>query len=97
LIRIAHERIAGSPQKYANHVYGQNEFGGTSVLFLSPVSFSKLGFPEDKKSSPLPHLTWRVLSLTPGIVFFGGGILAGVSWVIKRRMRVQAQEMKEHD
>jgi Fe-S-cluster-containing dehydrogenase component len=46
LLKLAKERIADSPNSYLPHVYGENEGGGTSVLYLSKVPFQKLGLPE---------------------------------------------------
>ena len=46
LMNEAHKRIASSPGKYyENRVYGEKEAGGTQVLYLAHVSFSKLGLP----------------------------------------------------
>jgi formate dehydrogenase iron-sulfur subunit len=45
MLALAHKRIADRPDKYVNHVYGEKELGGTSVLYLSRVPFEKLGFP----------------------------------------------------
>ena len=42
----AQSRIAARPEKYVNHVYGEHEAGGTSVIYLSAVPFEKIGFPE---------------------------------------------------
>ena len=34
------------PGKYVDHVYGEKEAGGTTVVYLSSVPFEKLGFPD---------------------------------------------------
>ncbi len=46
LIKEAHERIRNNPEKYNDHVYGEYELGGTSVLVLAPreVRFEDLGY-----------------------------------------------------
>jgi formate dehydrogenase beta subunit len=47
LLADAHQRIASSPGKYyANRVYGERDGGGTQSLYLSHVSFAKLGLPD---------------------------------------------------
>ena len=48
--REAHKRIAARPDKYVDHIYGEKELGGTSVLYLSRVPFEKLGFPTSARS-----------------------------------------------
>jgi len=43
MLKLARKRIAAEPDKYVNHIYGEKEVGGTSVLYLSSVPFEKLG------------------------------------------------------
>ena len=43
MLKEAKRRIAAEPDKYINHIYGEKEVGGTSVLYLSSVPFEKLG------------------------------------------------------
>ncbi|CAN2040708.1 hydrogenase 2 iron-sulfur protein [Candidatus Magnetomoraceae bacterium gMMP-15] len=52
LLEEARQRIKKSPDRYINHIYGEKENGGTSVLILSGVAFEKLGLPDlPEKSS----------------------------------------------
>lgn len=92
LLAEAHRRIREEPDKYYPHVYGENEVGGTSVLFLSPVPFEALGFRMDLGSGPLPTLTWQALSKVPAVVSLGGAALFGVFWITHRRQEVAAAE-----
>ena len=46
LIAEAHRRIEADPDEYYPHVFGENEVGGTSVLFLVPFPVASLGFKE---------------------------------------------------
>jgi Fe-S-cluster-containing dehydrogenase component len=57
LIKLAHERIANNPGRYINHVYGEQEVGGTSWLYLSPVEFNHIGFQTNIGKTPVPDLT----------------------------------------
>lgn len=47
LLAEAKRRVAADPERYEQHVYGEREGGGTSVLYLAPkgVSFGAMGFP----------------------------------------------------
>ncbi len=45
LISEAEGRILAEPDRYVAHIYGQQEVGGTSWIYLSPVPFEELGFP----------------------------------------------------
>jgi len=44
LLKEARKRIDEDPEKYVDYIYGEKEVGGTSVLFLSPKPFEKIGF-----------------------------------------------------
>jgi Fe-S-cluster-containing dehydrogenase component len=48
LLLEAKRRVAAEPQKYAAHIYGEHDGGGTQVLYLAPagVEFKQLGMPE---------------------------------------------------
>ncbi len=92
LLAEAHRRLAESPGGYFPHVYGETELGGTSVLFLSPVSFTSLGFPQGLGEQPLPDLTWQALERVPGIVVLGGAALLAVHWITHRREEVAAAD-----
>jgi formate dehydrogenase iron-sulfur subunit len=94
LIREAHERIASDPEKYVDKVYGVDEVGGTSVLYLSSVPFEELGFNTQLTTTPLPLYTWNALSKIPSIVSVGGVFLYGVWWITNRRTEVQKMERK---
>jgi Fe-S-cluster-containing dehydrogenase component len=46
LLAEAHKRINDNPDLYEPHVYGENEIGGTAVLYLAPkgITFEQLGY-----------------------------------------------------
>lgn len=46
LLKEAHRRIGENPDRYYDHVYGEHEIGGTSILHLAPreIPFEKLGY-----------------------------------------------------
>ena len=56
MLAIAHKRISDRPDKYVDHIYGEKELGGTSVVYLSAVPFEKLGFPTYGEK-PFPAFT----------------------------------------
>ncbi len=45
LIAEAEARIQAHPEKYVDHIYGKDELGGTSWMYLSPVPFEQTAFP----------------------------------------------------
>lgn len=92
LLREARARLASEPGNYVQKIYGENEAGGTSVLYLSPVPFASLGLPENLSAEPLPMLTFRALSKIPSLVGTGGFLLAGLWWVTQRKAEVAKAE-----
>jgi len=91
LITEAKRRIAARPQKYVNHVYGENEVGGTSWLYISPVHFEKLGFP--KLGEEHPTLTSEaVLNATPVTIIAVAAALTGLYKLTQRRDAIKAEE-----
>ncbi|MGD9101566.1 MAG: 4Fe-4S dicluster domain-containing protein, partial [Anaerolineae bacterium] len=45
MLEEAYSRLQREPERYVDHVYGETEAGGTSVLFIAAVPFDKLGLP----------------------------------------------------
>ena len=95
LLREAAERIKADPTKYVNRIYGQQEVGGTSILYITSVPFEKLGFKTELQTAALPSLTWNALSKVPGIVTVGGTLLYGIYWITNRRSEVQEFERQQ--
>ena len=87
MLRLARKRIADRPDKYVDHVYGEKELGGTSVLYLSRVPFEKLGFPTYGEK-PFPAFSKAALGAVPPAVVALGALL-GAAYAFFRK-RVQA-------
>lgn len=52
---------------YSRQIYGEDEAGGTSMLYISQVDFKNLGFPVlDNRA--LPTITWPYMMAVPGVV-----------------------------
>ena len=88
LLAEAKQRIADNPGQYFDHVYGEKEVGGTSVMMLSAIPMGEFGFPANLPEYALPQLTWQALSKVPSIAIFGGAFLYGMWWIIDRRMEL---------
>jgi len=95
LLRIGHERIRKFPERYINHVYGENEMGGTSWLYLSGVAFNKLGMREDLGITPAPKLTAGALSGVPMVVGLWPVLLGGIYAINKRKEKIEKQEKEQ--
>jgi formate dehydrogenase iron-sulfur subunit len=95
LVREAYERIKANPGKYIERIYGLQEVGGTSVLYLTSVPFEQLGFNTKLENAALPLLTWNALSKIPSVVSIGGVFLFGIWWITNRRNEVQRERLSE--
>jgi formate dehydrogenase iron-sulfur subunit len=95
LLKEAEKRLHDESGKYYQHIYGKEEVGGTSVLYLSAVPFEQLGLPANLPNEPMPLLTYRVLSKIPSLVPLGGLLLGGIWWITNRREEVAEAEKKE--
>lgn len=100
LIKIARQRIEEGKDKYIDHIWGEKEVGGTSVLYISDVSLGFLGLKEGMSTDPLPLKTWEILRNVPGIFLTVGAGMYGLHWIIDRRERLKKenaviQESKE--
>jgi hypothetical protein len=88
LIKIARERIKKYPDKYINHIYGENEVGGTSWLYLAKQDLAK--------AKALPNLSTKTApgvseSIQHGIFAYFVppaslyALLAGIMWLNKKK------------
>lgn len=84
MLKIAETRIKAGDNKYIEKIYGQQDAGGTSVLYLSGVPFEKLGF-EDLGTNPVPDLSESTAKIVlPGIVL-GGPFVLGLIRLVSNR------------
>ena len=84
MLEEAHRRMAARPGKYVDHIYGEHEAGGTSVMYLSAVPFEKLGFPKIGTKA-YPKLTHFALHAVPPAVMAVGALLGSTFLFMKRR------------
>ena len=91
MLKEASRRIANRPEKYLKKLYGAEEAGGTSVIYLTALPFDELGFKHVTKR-PLPSYTWQALRLVPGIFLTVGSSLSLLSWFTHRKDRLKKEE-----
>jgi formate dehydrogenase iron-sulfur subunit len=89
MLKEARRRIAARPGRYVNHIYGEEEAGGTSVLYVSSVPFEKLGFPT-LGPKPFPGYSHPALAAVPPAVMAVGAVLGAVYAGFKKRVRAVA-------
>jgi formate dehydrogenase iron-sulfur subunit len=84
MLAEAHKRMARRPGKYVDHIYGEHEAGGTSVLYISAVPFEKLGFPSVGTKS-YPGFSKLALKIVPPAVIALGALLGTTFGFMRRR------------
>ena len=93
LLIEAHRRIDDAPDRYVNHVYGEHEVGGQSVLYLSDVELNLTDTPHPvRDKDPLPERTTRILHKMPMVFCAMAAVMGGAWWFAKRREKVAAVE-----
>jgi formate dehydrogenase iron-sulfur subunit len=89
MLALAHKRMEDRPDKYVDHIYGEKELGGTTVLYLSAVPFEKLGFPTFGEK-PFPRFTAAALGAVPPAVMAIGAALGAVYAFFRKRAQAVA-------
>jgi len=95
LIDLAHKKIRDNPGRYVNHVYGENEVGGTSWMYLSSVPFNRIGFRTDLGTAPIPTLGKPFLSLVAPVFITIPALAMGFHSFKKRRDKLAEEEIRK--
>jgi len=97
IVRLAKDKIKRSPEKYINHLYGEDEVSGTSWVYLSNRSFYDLGFPKlGGKHAPgvseaIQHGIFAYF--VPPVLFYS--LLGTVMWITKRKKEIEMEGGEE--
>jgi formate dehydrogenase iron-sulfur subunit len=96
LLKLAHNRIKTERNKYIDHVWGEKEFGGTSIIYISDVSLDQLGFTKHAKES-IPEMTEPVVEATPIIAASVATGLIGLNWIVNRRNKLKKEQSNKSE
>lgn len=81
-------RLAGSAASTGAYLYGKDEVGGTSWIYVSDVPLTELGFPRHDSRNPTAYATDMLLKVGAlGII--GAGLLYVLGVYSKRRSKVE--------
>ena len=83
LLDIARKRIYDHPSTYIRHIYGENEVGGTNMLYLASVPFEQLGFRTDLGTTPYPEYTKTFLYSVPLALLLAPAFMLGLRQATK--------------
>ena len=85
LIKMGRQRIAMNPENYVDHIYGEHEAGGTAWMYLSSVSFDKVGFDTHVPKEPILNYVKDFLSIVPMVLTIWPGLFAGFHLLATRK------------
>jgi formate dehydrogenase iron-sulfur subunit len=95
LLAEAKRRIAERPALYLDHIWGEHEVGGTSVLYISDVDLSTAGWPARLGDDARPVLAREVLHTVPFTFVGVTAAMYGIQWTLERRRKVAEAERQE--
>ncbi len=90
LLQLARSRIERRPVRYVDHVYGENEIGGTSWLYLYGREMDEIGllslpiFSPPRTTEAIQHTIFKYGAI-PFLVY---GTLGGIMWHNHRKHQV---------
>lgn len=95
LLTVANQRIYGGKGNYVEHIYGEREMGGTSMMYLAAVPFERLGFPTLPEEAAA-EINAMIMHSTPTIAVAMAMALSGVYWLVKKRNEEQLEPVANH-
>ena len=88
LIKIAREKIKTYPERYIDHIYGENEVGGTSWLYLAGQNLAKTKALPNLGTKPAPGVSESIQHgifayfVPPASLY---ALLGGIMWLNKKK------------
>lgn len=92
LIELGRQRIEQNRDKYIDHIYGETEAGGTTMMYLSAVPFDRLGLPTDLPHTPLIEKTEGFLSAVPVVLTVWPALFSMVYASVRHRDKLNEKE-----
>ena len=97
LIKKARSRVNSHPDIYRKHIWGEKEWGGTSLIYISSELLEDMGWPASKTEAPISALTDPLIHATPAV---GLTVLLGtwgLSTIIQRRNKLMHRDKDDAD
>ncbi len=85
LLEVAKTRIYTNPDRYLHHIYGENEAGGTSWLYLTDVEPELLALKAGVPGKAYPELVSGALAAPPLVMTLWPPLLMGLYAFARRR------------
>jgi formate dehydrogenase iron-sulfur subunit len=95
MVAEAKRRQIRWPRLYTKQIFGETDAGGTRWLYLSPVPFGELGFPQNLGQRAYPDYTKVALDAVPVWITGGGLAMASLFWLWKRKHEIAEDEAED--
>lgn len=95
LLAIAKKRLQENPDKYHQHIYGEEEVGGTCVLNISSIPLEEFGYPKNLSKEALGTKTATAMHAIPSVVIGLGAVLGATAIIANRKNQVAVSLEKE--
>jgi len=90
IVRLAKSRIAAKPGRYVDYIYGTDEAGGTSWLYISDTDFKNLGFRDDLEKTSYGTYSLNAVSKAPLVGIGAAALMAGFFFLAGRKEKNRA-------
>jgi Fe-S-cluster-containing dehydrogenase component len=97
LIKMGHEKIKFKPGQYVDHIYGENEVGGTSWMYLSSVPFDQVGFDTHIGNQPIISYVKDFLAIVPMVLCIWPALFTGFHLLANRKEARKSAEQKSEE
>lgn len=87
VLKLAADRLSTRPDRYINHIYGKDEVGGVSWLYITDTDFKDLYLRTDLEKRPYGEYSWNYLTKFPVVSLGAAAVLAGFFFITARRGR----------
>jgi formate dehydrogenase iron-sulfur subunit len=91
MLGAAYARMSAN-KAYVQHIYGENEAGGTSMLYVAGVGFGALGFPA-LSDQALPEITWPYMQAVPWLILGMASLSTAI--YLRTHRNIAHEEKKE--
>jgi formate dehydrogenase iron-sulfur subunit len=95
LLDEAHRRLRDAPSRYRQQIWGLDEVGGTSVIYVSPIPLDFLRIGGHLQPTSLPRLTAPAMAAVPPVFVGMGAVMGSLYWIIDRRRKRAGGEQPE--
>jgi len=92
LLKLARKKIADNPEKYVDHIYGENEVGGTNWMYISGVPFEQVGFPTNLPKRPLIEETKGFLGAVPIVLTAWPALFGTIYAALRHRDEIEEEK-----